>query len=348
MTPPLIRAALVGFGHIAQKHLSHMQTHPGFECVVVVEPDEARAAQARAQGHKVEPSLEALLGSGCSVDLGVLATPSGLHPAQAHALAQAGVHVLTEKPMALDVTSARGMIAACASEGVGLFVAQQMRDWPLMQALKRAVDARAFGRVSTCAIQLLWTRPQAYFDAAPWRGTPELDGGVLLNQANHYVDALVWLFGRPERVFCTRSAHARDVGTDDTCALTCMWPAMTASLHASLLSYPRNLESSISVLGERGSARFAGPSCQRVDAWTFEGTHEPIEPAQQAQSALVQGGYAPLYQRIWQQWCARPGALTGSDTSALLDVLALTQAAAASATAQRVMTLEPISATFEP
>lgn len=339
MTHPLIRTALVGFGHIAQKHLAHIQTHPGFECVALVEPDPERAARARATGIEVVDTVSALLASPLELDLAVLASPSGVHPEQTIALARAKVHVLTEKPMALEPGAAQRMIQACEDEGVALFVAQQMRDWPLIQALKRAVDARAFGRVSTCAIQLFWTRPQSYFDAAPWRGTPGLDGGILLNQANHYVDLLVWFFGLPERVFCAQATHARDVRTDDTCALICMWPHMTASLHASLLAYPKNFESSLTILGDQGSAKLAGPSCTRLDAWTFVDPPEHIAPVERAQQQVTRGGYGPLYERIWRQIGLNQPAIAQPNPSVWLDVLTLTQAANTSARTQHVMTL---------
>lgn len=339
MTRHLIRTVLVGFGHIAQKHLAHIQAHHRFECVGVVEPAPERAQRAQEQGLHVVATIEALLELDLHVDLAVLATPSGLHPEQTLTFARAKIHVLTEKPMALDPQAAQKMIQACEDEGVLLFVAQQMRDWPLIQALKRAVDARAFGRVSTCAMNLFWTRPQSYFDAAPWRGTPALDGGILLNQANHYVDLLVWFFGRPKQVFCVQATHARDVSTDDTCVLTCLWPEMTASLHTSLLAYPKNLESSITILGEQGTIKFAGASCTRVDAWEFANYSEPIDSSQLAQQQLVQGGYAPLYERIGKQVGLNDPSASASDTSVWLDVLELTQAANASAQTQHVMTL---------
>src|SRR5690606_16630765 len=128
-------------------------------------------------------------------DLVAICTPSGLHPAQTIAAAQRGVHVMTEKPMATRWADGLAMVRACDNARVHLFVVKQNRRNSTLQLLKRGLDEKRFGRIYMVHVNVFWTRPQEYYDSAKWRGTWELDGGALMNQASHYVDLLDWLIG---------------------------------------------------------------------------------------------------------------------------------------------------------
>ena len=128
-------------------------------------------------------SLEALL-TGSDADIVSLCTPSGLHPLQAMQAAAAGRHVLSEKPMATRLQDGLDMVRACQQAGVQLFVVKQNRLNPTVQMLKQAIEAGRFGRVHMATVNVFWTRPQAYYDQAPWRGQWELDGGAFMNQAS--------------------------------------------------------------------------------------------------------------------------------------------------------------------
>ena len=116
-------------------------------------------------------------------DVIVVCTPSGLHSAQGIAAARAGKHVITEKPMSITLEQADALVQACDSAGVSLFVVKQNRLNPSIQLLKRAVDKGRFGRIYLANTTVRWNRPQEYYDAAPWRGTWEFDGGAFMNRA---------------------------------------------------------------------------------------------------------------------------------------------------------------------
>ena len=135
--------------------------------------------------------LTAITSKQISVDLVVLATPSGLHSSQAVAASKAAVHVCTEKPMATSFADGLAMARACDQAGVQLFVVLQNRFLTTLQLLRRQLQAGRFGKLAIVSVNVFWQRPQIYYDEESWRGTCSLDGGALMNQASHYVD----LFG---------------------------------------------------------------------------------------------------------------------------------------------------------
>ena len=196
-----IRFALVGCGRISANHLKAIEQHQAHaELVALCDTDVQRlAAQALPPAVKRYQSLDALLHE-CEVDAVILATPSGLHASQAMRCAAAGRHVIAEKPMATRWADGKAMVQACDGAGVRLFVVKQNRLNPTIRLLKRAIDRGRFGRLHLVTINVLWNRPQSYYDSAPWRGTWEFDGGAFMNQASHYVDLLDWMVGPVETV----------------------------------------------------------------------------------------------------------------------------------------------------
>src|SRR5699024_4806900 len=117
------------------------------------------------------------------LDVVNICTPSGLHPDLTVQAAEAGKHVLVEKPMALTMAEADRMIQACADNGVKLSVVHPNRFRPAIRELKKRLERGAFGKISHANATLRWNRNQSYYDQAPWRGTQAMDGGVLMNQA---------------------------------------------------------------------------------------------------------------------------------------------------------------------
>ncbi len=216
-----VRFALVGCGRISANHIEALRQHAGRARLVAVcdnQPAALAAAVAKtgARGHaSLDALLEAATGEDAP-DIVTLATPSGLHPRQAMRVAAAGRHVLTEKPMATKWDEGMQMVRACREAGVKLFVVKQNRLNPTMQLLKQAIDGGRFGRIFMCTVNVFWTRPQSYYDDAPWRGRWDLDGGAFLNQASHYVDMVDWLVGPVDNVHAYTATLARDIEAEDT------------------------------------------------------------------------------------------------------------------------------------
>jgi UDP-N-acetyl-2-amino-2-deoxyglucuronate dehydrogenase len=266
-----IRIALVGCGRIAQKHFEAISAHhERLELVGVCDVDAAAlAAASAATGVRAFPTLAGLLAES-DADVVVLCTPSGLHPPQTVQIAAAGRHVITEKPMATRWADGKHMVEACDAAGVRLFVVKQNRRNATLQLLKRAVEQKRFGRIYMVTLNVFWSRPQSYYDGARWRGTWEFDGGALMNQASHYVDLLDWLIGPVESVQAYTATLARDIQVEDTAVVGVRWRSgALGSMNVTMLTYPRNYEGSITVLGENGSVRVGGVAVNEIQHWEF-------------------------------------------------------------------------------
>ncbi len=271
ITDRKIRLALIGCGRIANSHFSSIESHSdNVELVDVCDVNEAALAQAvtrtQAQGHR---SLTDLLNT-TTADIVVLTTPSGLHSEQAIQIAQAGLHVITEKPMATRWHDGIRMVKACDDANVHLFVVHQNRRNTTLQMLKNAVEQGRFGKIYSVAMNVFWTRPQAYYDSADWRGTWEFDGGAFMNQASHYIDLLHWLIGPVESVMAYTGTLAREIEVEDSGAAAIRWRSgAMGTLNVTMLTYPKNMEGSITILGENGTVRVGGVAVNEIQKWEF-------------------------------------------------------------------------------
>lgn len=294
-----IRFALVGCGRISANHFSAIrQHHERAELVAVCDhrPEAVQAAvqQTGAQGFA---SLDALL-AGSDADIVVLATPSGLHPRQAMRVAAVGRHVLSEKPMATKFDEGMQMVRACREAGVKLFVVKQNRLNATMQLLKSAIEQRRFGRIFMVNVNVFWTRPQSYYDAAPWRGRWDLDGGAFMNQASHYVDMVDWLVGPVDNVHAYTATLDRDIEAEDTGVMSLrLRSGGLASINVTMLTHGKNFEGSITVLGEKGTVRIGGVAVNEIQHWEFEDSRPEDEQVKTASYATpsVYGFGHPLY-----------------------------------------------------
>ncbi|MFL5529004.1 MAG: Gfo/Idh/MocA family protein [Gemmatimonadaceae bacterium] len=264
------RVALVGCGRISKNHFEAIEKVDGLDLCAVCDADAARAEQAGTQwGVPWFTSYEKML-KDAKADVVTIATPSGLHAEQGVAAAHAGKHVVMEKPMAISLTGADALVHACDKAGVNLFVVKQNRLNPPVQLLKRAVDRNRFGRVYMASCKVHWARPQEYYDQAPWRGTWEFDGGAFMNQASHYVDLIQWLMGPVESVMAKTATLARRIETEDSgVAILKFRSGALGSIEVTMLAYPRNLEGSITILGEKGSAKIGGTAVNKIELWQF-------------------------------------------------------------------------------
>ncbi len=298
-----IRFALVGCGRIAANHFEALETHQArAELVGVCDVDpKALAAAEQRTGAPGFRSLDAML-AGTDADVVVLATPSGLHSAQAIQVAETGRHVMTEKPMATRWRDGKRMVEACDKAGVHLFVVKQNRLNPTLQLLKRAVDKRRFGRIYLVNVNVLWSRPQSYYDLSPWRGTWEFDGGSFMNQASHYVDLLDWLIGPVDSVHAYTATLARDIEVEDTGVASVRWRSgAMGSVNVTVLTYPKNLEGTITILGEKGTVRIGGVAVNQIEKWEFadkDPDDATVEQASYRTTSVYGHGHPPYYDNV--------------------------------------------------
>jgi UDP-N-acetyl-2-amino-2-deoxyglucuronate dehydrogenase len=234
--------------------------------------------------------------SGC--DLVSLCTPSGLHAQQAILAARYGRHVMTEKPMATRWQDGLDMVRACDDAGVRLFVIKQNRRNATLQLLKRAVTEKRFGKIYMVHMNVFWSRPQEYYDSAPWRGTWEMDGGAFMNQASHYVDLLEWLIGPVADVQAMTATQARDIEVEDSGVLNVRWRnGALGSMAVTMLTYPKNLEGSITILGVKGTVRVGGVAVNEIQIWDFAEPRDYDARVREAgyETTSVYGFGHPLY-----------------------------------------------------
>jgi UDP-N-acetyl-2-amino-2-deoxyglucuronate dehydrogenase len=294
-----IRFALVGCGRIAANHFGAIERHADrAELVAVCDVDrKALDAAASKTGAKAYARLDELL-AGSDADIVALATPSGLHADQTVEIAQAGRHVMTEKPMATRWQDGKRMVAACDAAGVRLFVVKQNRRNPTLQLLKQAVDQDRFGRIYMVAINVFWSRPQSYYESAAWRGTWEFDGGAFMNQASHYVDLLDWLIGPVESVQAYTGTLARAIEVEDTGVMSVRWRSgALGSVSVTMLTYPKNFEGSITIIGEKGTVRVGGVAVNEIQHWEFADKRPEDDKVKSAsyETTSVYGFGHPLY-----------------------------------------------------
>jgi UDP-N-acetyl-2-amino-2-deoxyglucuronate dehydrogenase len=283
-----IRFALAGCGRIAANHLAALAAHHERAELVAVCDKNPAALAAITPGAAVQRfvSLHDML-AGSEADVVVLATPSGLHSRQAIEVAQAGRHVLCEKPMATKWDEGMAMVRACRDAGVKLFVVKQNRLNATMQLLKKAIDAQRFGRISIVNVNVFWTRPQSYYDEAPWRGRWDMDGGAFMNQASHYVDMVDWLVGPVDNVHAYTATLGRRIEAEDTGVMSLrLRSGALASINVTMLTQGKNFEGSITVLGDKGTVRIGGVAVNQIQHWAFD---EPLPE----DDVVMDANYAP-------------------------------------------------------
>jgi UDP-N-acetyl-2-amino-2-deoxyglucuronate dehydrogenase len=190
-------------------------------------------------------------------------------------------------------------VKACDDAKVRLFVVKQNRRNATLQLLKNAIVQKRFGRIHMVNINVFWTRPQEYYDGAKWRGTWEFDGGAFMNQASHYVDLLDWLIGPIESVQAYTATLARNIEVEDSGVMSVRWRSgALGSMNVTMLTYPKNLEGSITIIGEKGTVRVGGVAVNEIQHWSFADSRDSEEKAVRESSYAITSVYGfghPLY-----------------------------------------------------
>lgn len=305
--PPItvrkIKIGVVGCGRISKNHFGAIEQHSDeLELAAICDIDRAVLAEHSAK-YEVATyrDLKEMLEKE-QLDLVVLCTPSGIHPDQAVLAAKHKVNVMTEKPMATRWNDGVRMVKACDEAGVRLFVVKQNRRNTTLQLLKRAVTEKRFGKIYMVHVNVFWTRPQSYYDQGNgWRGTWEFDGGAFMNQASHYVDLLDWLIGPVEKVQAMMST-TRDIEVEDTGVLNVKWRnGALGSMSVTMLTYPKNFEGSITILGEKGTVRVGGVAVNDIQLWQFDearGYDQQIQSANYETTSVYGFGHPLYYENV--------------------------------------------------
>lgn len=235
------------------------------------------------------------------IDVVTIATESGYHPQIAIYAMKKGKHVIVEKPMALSTDDADLMIKTANENNVKLCVSHQNRFNKSIQMLRSALDEGRFGKLVSGMASIRWNRNMEYYRQAPWRGTWELDGGTLMNQCIHDIDLLQWMMGgEVESVYAQTGRFLRDIEAEDFGAVIVRFKnGSIGIIEGSACVYPKNLEETLSIFGEKGCVVIGGLAVNRIETWRFEDgkdSEEEILKMQEADPETVYGhGHTPLF-----------------------------------------------------
>jgi UDP-N-acetyl-2-amino-2-deoxyglucuronate dehydrogenase len=268
----MLNFALVGCGRIAKRHselLGHQQIQNA-RLAAVCDLVEEKAQKIGQQFNVPYFSDAHDMLKEVAVDAIVVLTESGNHAKHVIELAKYGKHIIVEKPMALTLDDADAMIRACDESGVKLFVVKQNRFNVPVAKLREALEQNRFGKLVMGTIRVRWCRDQGYYDQDAWRGTWALDGGVLTNQASHHVDLLEWMMGDVESVFAKSTTALVDIEAEDTAVVVLKFRnGALGVIEATTAVRPKDLEGSISILGETGTVEIGGFAVNKMKVWNF-------------------------------------------------------------------------------
>ena len=267
-----LRFALVGCGRIVSKHTEALTNHVKNAELIAVCDIVKEKAEYIGKKYNVNhyTNYDDML-SREKVDVVVILTESGNHAKHAVDIVEKyKKHIVVEKPMALTLDDADRMINVCDKYNKKLFVVKQNRYNLPVQKLREAVAEGRFGKIIMGSVRVRWCRTQEYYDQDKWRGTWALDGGVFTNQASHHVDLLEWMLGEPVSVFAKSKKYLVDIEAEDTgVAIITFQNGAMGIVEATTATRPKDLEGSLSILGEKGTVVIGGFAVNEIQTWSF-------------------------------------------------------------------------------
>lgn len=273
--------ALIGCGKIAVRHANLLGNNEinGASLVAVCDLEEIRAKKIADEFNVSSYTDLHVMMESEEPDVVVLLTPSGSHYKQALDLSNYDCNLIIEKPITLRLDEADEIINCYTKKNKELFVIKQNRFNRPIRKLKEAIENERFGKLTLGTIRVRWCRDQNYYNQDSWRGTWKHDGGVLTNQAIHHLDLLRWIMGDVKSVFAKSSTNMLNIEAEDTAiAIVKFKNDALGIIETTIATRPRDLEGSISVLGEKGSVEVGGFAANQLLTWDFsDGCKEDIE-----------------------------------------------------------------------
>lgn len=272
-----IRFAIVGYGRIGRRYSELIESNPKASLVAVADIATELKSQIRA-GIRFYTCIEDLLAYQEELDVVVVATPNGLHALHAELTLLAGKHVVVEKPMTIKSTDAQRLIELSKNLNQKVFVVMQNRYSPPAQWLKKSITEQKLGEVFWIEMNCYWNRDSQYYQQSHWHGTKELDGGTLFTQFSHFIDMLYWVFGEivPTSASFFNFTHQDQIEIEDTGVVSFQFGRRGKGIFTfSTSTYKQNLESSLTILGEKGTIKVGGQYMEKVEHceiqdYTFE------------------------------------------------------------------------------
>ncbi len=265
----IIKFAVIGFGHIGRRHATIIHEYPGAELVSVIDTD------IEVQNHVLYPagipfyaSLEEFLEHGPAADVLNIATPSGCHCKHALAALEKKLHVVIEKPMGLSTEECEKVLYRSLQVSRHVFVVKQNRYSPPSKWMKEVVSNQIIGEVLMVQVNCYWNRDDRYYTPGHWKGTMEQDGGSLFTQFSHFVDIMYWVFGDIKNIHSTFAnfSHQHSTEFEDSGLVQFAFVnGGIGSINFSTALYDTNMESSITVVGSKGSFKIGGQYMNEIE-----------------------------------------------------------------------------------
>lgn len=282
-----IKFAIVGCGQIAKKHLIQIDAIGTLVAICDSDPDQVIAWVNRPDAVFFS-SLETLLSARLSIDVIVICTPNGLHASQAQLCLKAGYHVLVEKPLALSEHDALAVIEAAIQSKQYLFTVLQNRFNDPVQAVYKAIQTGKLGKIFSVQVICYWHRDADYYKH-PWHGNKMLDGGVLFTQFSHFIDLLLWYFGKVKElsVMMHNINHPQtELPEDEGAVLLRFEKDIIGTIQFSTNAYQKNMEGSVTIIAEKGTVKIGGAYLNEI---VYQATESPIiSTSTDSQKSLTQ------------------------------------------------------------
>jgi len=268
----VVKYGLIGCGAITERYVDVFTNLNSASMTAVADSDLVKSkamaqkfnCQAYDDYHKLlaDPNIEAV----------IIATPSGLHAQMAIDALNAGKHAVVEKPMAMTPEQADAMLIAAQKAKRILTTVLNNRFLPASTLLKRTIDQGLLGHLISGSTSVYWFRPQTYYNEAAWRGTKLMDGGVLLNQAIHHIDLLLYYLGDVKNLQAYRATSGHDIEVEDSAVAIMQFENNAiGNINATTCAYPKNLEETVTIIGDKGSVVLGGQKLNGFRAWQVDG-----------------------------------------------------------------------------
>jgi predicted dehydrogenase len=273
-----VRFAVVGCGHIGKRHAEMIVRNAESELVALCDTAPADSLKIDHFNVPFFNSIESLLASGLEFDVVNVCTPNGLHSAHSLAALSAGKHVVCEKPMALSKLQCEEIIFKALQMSKQVFCVMQNRYSPPSEWMKEVISKKLLGEVFMVQVNCYWNRDARYYKAGGWKGRQDLDGGTLFTQFSHFIDIMYWLFGDITDIKANFADfnHAGSTDFEDSGNIAFRFVnGGMGCLNYSTSVWDRNLESSLTVIGEKGSIKVGGQYMNEVEYCHIDGYTMP-------------------------------------------------------------------------
>ena len=210
------------------------------------------------------------------IDVAIISTESGYHEEIGLYFLENGVNIIIEKPIAMSIQGAQKLVDMAKEKKLKLAACHQNRfNYPI-QLLKKAIKENRLGRIFSGMARILWTRDDNYYLQAPWRGTWALDGGTLMNQCIHNIDLINWMMDDEiDTVYAQTSNYIRNIEAEDYGVILIRYKSgKIATIEGSAIVYPKNLEETLTITGEKGTVVIGGMAVNKINTWRVEGDNE--------------------------------------------------------------------------